>query len=273
MNTSMKAMHKELNYIDCHTHILPGMDDGSQSLQESILMLKSLLSQGVHTVWLTPHFYPYKETIESFLSRREKACAILKPDADELGIEVLPASETFLSDCIFNAPSISKLCIGGKYLLTELPFSSSFSQQTLDRISRLAATYSVIPILAHVERYPKLIKDVAMLDEFIDMGCLAQINLSSLEDGIIKRKQLLQYIETNLVHLAGTDCHNMENRSPKYSSGISIIEKRLGYEYVDKVGGVDIDVTDAEINVANSYIHEINDLKGLPMDCNGQAIL
>ncbi len=235
INISMNAMHKELNFIDCHTHILPGMDDGPQNLQESIRMLQSLLAQGVHTVWLTPHFYPYKESLESFLSRREKACSILKPDADELGMELLPASEAFLSDYLFNAPDISKLCIGGKYLLTELPFSLGFSQQVFNRISRLTLTFGVVPILAHVERYPKLIKDVAMLDEFVDMGCLAQINLSSLKDGIMKRKQLLEYIEIDLVHLIGTDCHNMGNRSPKYSSGISIIENKLGSGYVEQL--------------------------------------
>lgn len=235
INTSMNDMNKELSYIDCHTHILQGMDDGCKSLQESIQMLQSLSLQGVHIVWITPHFYPYKESLESFLSRREKAYAALKPYADQLGIEVLPASETFLSDYIFNAPNISKLCIGEKYLLTELPLSLSYSQQTFDRIRRLTLTCGIVPILAHVERYPKLIKDVAVLDEFIDMGCLTQINLSSLEDGIIKRKQLLQYIEINLVHLIGTDCHNMGNRPPKYSSGISIIEKKLGSEYVEQL--------------------------------------
>ena len=235
INTNMNVMLKEQKYIDCHTHILPGMDDGPKTLQESVLMLQSLSSQGVHTVWLTPHFYPYKENLENFLSRREKAYSILKPDADKLGVEVLPASETFLSDYIFNAPNVSKLCIGGKYLLTELPFTSNLSQQIIDRINRLIVSYSVVPILAHVERYPKLIKNVDLLDELIDMGCLAQINLSSLEDGIIKPKQLLRYITMDLVNLIGTDCHNTESRSPKYSDGISIIEKQLGSEYAEQL--------------------------------------
>jgi len=231
----MNAMHKGRNYIDCHTHILPGMDDGSQSLQESILMLQSLLKQGVNTVWFTPHFYPFKETLENFISRREKSCSILKPYADELGIEVLPASETFLSDYIFNAPGISKICISGKYLLTELPLSSSFSRRIFDSLGRLVATYNIVPIIAHIERYPKLIRNVDLLDELIDMGCLSQINLTSLEDGSIKRKQLLQYIETNLVQLIGTDCHDMGSRYPKYSNGISIIEKGIGSEYVEQL--------------------------------------
>lgn len=235
INTIMNAMNERREFIDCHVHILPGMDDGSQNLQESVGMLQSLLEQGVRTVWLTPHFYPFKENLESFLGRREKAYSVLKPFADQLEMEMFPASETFLSDYIFNAPDISELCIGGKYLLTELPFSSYFSQQTFARIGRLAMTYNVVPILAHIDRYPKLMKNTELLDELIDMECLTQINLSSLEEGIMRRKQILQYIETNLVHLVGTDCHNMGKGYPKYSNGISVLEKKLGPEYVEQL--------------------------------------
>lgn len=236
INTIMSAMNKEQNFVDCHTHILPGIDDGSKSPEESTEMLKNLLSQGVSTVWLTPHFYPYKEEIQSFLDKREDAYSVLKPIADKLNMEVLLASETFLTDYLFNIPDISKLCVNGqKYLLTELPFSSSFSQRTFDRIRRLVSNYGVVPILAHIERYPKLLKHVAYLDELIDMGCLMQMNLSALDGGLFQRRKLLTYIERNLVHIVGTDCHNLESRPPQYLRGMSIIEKKLGTDYVEQL--------------------------------------
>ncbi len=220
------------NLIDCHTHILPGMDDGAKNIQEAVSMLMSLRKQGVRSVWLTPHYYPYKEDLKSFLSRREKAYSLLQPFAEQLEMELFPASETFLSEYLFNAQDISKLCIGGRYLLTEVSPSSGFSRQTVERIGRLAMTYSVVPILAHVERYPKLWKNRGLLDELLDMECLAQVNFSALDSGVIKRKQVLHYIKTNRVHLVGTDCHGIKKRRPQYANGVSVLEKKLGTEYV-----------------------------------------
>lgn len=235
INTVTRIMNEPFGYIDCHSHILPGIDDGAQDLFESICMLQSLQSQGVNTVWLTPHFYPYKESIDSFLDKRGRSYTTLKPYGDELGVNLIPASETYLSDCLFNIPNISELCVDGqKYLLTELPHLSEYSY-IFARINRLIATYSVIPILAHVERYKKLFRNIACLDELIDMGCLIQTNLSALENGIFHRKRLIQYIDGNVVHIIGTDCHNMKSRPPKYLNGISVIEKKLGADAVGQL--------------------------------------
>lgn len=225
-------MNKRFGYIDCHSHILPGIDDGAKDIQESIWMLQNLSSQGVTTIWLTPHFYPCKEDLDSFLVKRDKKYSTLKPYADRLKMELIPASETYLSDCLFNIPSISDLCVNGqKYILTELPFSSECSL-AFTRISRLINNYDVIPILAHIERYPKIFKNVEYLNELIDMGCLIQMNLSALENGFFRRKRLIRYIDGNLVHIIGTDCHNMKSRPPKFLNGISIIEKKLGADFV-----------------------------------------
>jgi protein-tyrosine phosphatase len=93
----------------------------------------------------------------------------------------------------------------------------------------------VVPILAHIDRYPKLIKSSALLDEFIDMGCLMQMNLESLQEGFLKKRKLLKYIQSNMVHVVGTDAHNMSERPPVYSEGISVIAKALGEGAVNQL--------------------------------------
>lgn len=223
--------------VDFHTHILPEMDDGAYNPTESMKMLEVLSRQGVGAVCLTPHFYPYKENIETFLQRRGKAIARIAPYAQELGIRLVLASETYLSDYLFNTEDISELCMGKecgrRYLLTELP--SGFSERTIKRVSRLIFTYNVVPILAHIDRYPKLIKSSVLLDEFIDMGCLMQMNLESLQEGFLKKRKLLKYIQSNMVHVVGTDAHNMSERPPVYSKGISVIAKALGEGAVNQL--------------------------------------
>lgn len=229
-------MNNMQGFVDCHTHILPGMDDGPATVNESIEMVETLCSQGVNAIWLTPHFYPFKESIDSFLDRRDKSLSRFIQNFSIPNVNLIVASETYFSDYIFNISDITPLCIGNsKYILTELPFASSFAQRTFDRIGRFISNYGVVPIFAHIERYPKLLKHVAYVDELIDMGCLMQINLSALGESFFQQRKLLTYIERNLVHVVGTDCHNLESRPPHYLHGISIIEKKLGIDYVEQL--------------------------------------
>jgi protein-tyrosine phosphatase len=228
-------------YVDFHTHILPQMDDGATSVQESESMLRSLANQGVEAVCLTPHFYPYRESIESFVERREKSFAQLEPLAEEAGVSVVPASETFLHDYLFHAEDISPLCVkdneGNSYLLTELPVDSELTGHTEARILRLIDTYCVTPVLAHIERCPKLFKDKRQMNRLMDMGCLMQINLESLDKDFFLRSRILRYIENGMVHVVGTDAHHMQTRAPEYSKGIHTIQKFLGSAAVDRLNG------------------------------------
>lgn len=233
-STGMNAMSKEL--VDFHIHILPGMDDGAKNSEESKKMLEMLVRQDVHTVCLTPHFYPYKETQDTFLKRREQAFSQIRPFAEEMGVHFVLASETFFNDYLFHSEDITPLCMKGNdgqnYLLTEMPFDSSFSEHTVKRLSRLIDTYSVNPVLAHIERYPKLVNDKKLIGRLIDMGCLMQINLSAFGRGYFMKKRLLGYIAENMVHVVGTDAHNVEKRPPEYSEGVSVIQKALGEDSV-----------------------------------------
>jgi protein-tyrosine phosphatase len=226
--------------VDFHTHILPSMDDGAKDETVSLKMLDCLKKQGVNTVCLTSHFYPYKETLESFLERRENAFKKIAHYSSEIGIKLVLASETFFNDYLFHTEDISQLCMcdneGQLYLLTEMPINSSFSDRTINRISRLIDSYSVCPVLAHIERYPKLVNNPGLISRLIDMGCLMQINLSAFDKNIFFRKKLLRYIKHNFIHVVGTDSHNMEQRSPAYQNGISIIEKSLGAGAVKQIG-------------------------------------
>lgn len=232
-DTVMKNMDTDEKFIDIHTHILPGLDDGSPDTETSFQMLSRLKAQNVGTVVLTPHFYTDRETMLDFLDRRDAALRALEPIARQLDVGLVNGCEMYFSDYVFNNEDLSPVCINsGKYLLTELPFSCRFSDSSINKIARLIADFSVIPVLAHIERYAPLMKDRKCLEYLLGMGCLAQINLDALRDGFLQRKTLLGYIEDNLVHVVGTDCHNMSSRAPYYTDGIRVIEKKSGAETV-----------------------------------------
>jgi protein-tyrosine phosphatase len=220
--------------FDCHTHILPGIDDGASTLEESKKMLTSLYEQGVTTVCLTPHFYHNDETLAQFLEKRDEAFAQVNSFSQELGITLIPASETYFTDSLFHISDLSPLCLDGKrYLLLEFPYHYDFSRRHMEKIQKLIVNRNVRPVLAHIERYTNLFKKVLLIDELIDMGCFMQVNMSSLYDGFFNRQRILKYIKNGQVHLLGTDCHNMESRPPDFKRSVSFIAQKLGDKYID----------------------------------------
>ena len=135
--------------IDFHTHILPNMDDGSDSVATSIELLNILKNEGVELVCLTSHFYSRNESIEDFLVRRNKQYNKLNyPDLDiRLGAEI------HYYRGISASTDIEKLCIQGtKILLIELSFSSPISDFVIREIMNLKNKGFTV-VLAHIERY------------------------------------------------------------------------------------------------------------------------
>jgi protein-tyrosine phosphatase len=96
--------------IDIHTHILAGIDDGPSDIDDSRLMLQYLAGQKVSCIGLTPHYYHTEQPLEDFLAGRDSAVNDIKPFADELGILLLPGSETYLTDDLLNERDLKPLC-------------------------------------------------------------------------------------------------------------------------------------------------------------------
>ncbi len=213
---------------DFHTHILPGIDDGSANTTVSIEMLKQLKEQGINKVVATPHFYMTNSSVEKFLDRREKSAAeVIKAAQEEAGLpQIVLGAEVLLYPEISGMEGLSKLCVmGTHYMLVEMPFVewSNITYTTLDKICSMGIT----PIIAHFERYINLHGDEGFLYELLDMGCLIQTNagyINSIKTGA----KALRHIREGQIHLIGSDCHNMENRAPYIGKAYKKIERKLG---------------------------------------------
>ena len=223
------------NLVDVHSHILPGIDDGSPDVETSLKMIETLQSQGARAIVLTPHYYSDSISYEDFVARRDNALHLLEKSLPPGSPKLIPAAEVYITKYLLNNSNLDALKIGNtNYALIEHPFSCDFSQETYDRLLSLNYDYGIKPILAHIERYPAFMDDGDLLDSYIEMGCIAQVNISSFVDSSRSlRKKLFKYLESGRIHLIGTDCHNLSSRKPDFETGVNAIIKKCGAEAVD----------------------------------------
>jgi len=215
--------------IDIHTHILPGMDDGARNIRESIRLTELLYDQGMAGAVCTPHYYPYLSDIKDFAKRRSKAIKLMKDSK----IQLYFASETCLHEYLFHNRDLGPLTVENTaYLLLELPYARKWDSNIYETVERLMNHYNIIPIIAHIERYPSAKrKNIKRLKE---LGCVMQLNASSLLDKKTKRRAL-SLIRTGLIDVLGSDCHNLTSRPPRIKHALEYINKQLGQSYCDRL--------------------------------------
>ncbi len=192
------------SFTDLHTHILPNMDDGACNLEMSLEMLSVQKNEGIDRLALTPHYYPGKESLESFLCRREKAYDSLKSYID---INTMP--QLIIGAEVRYSPKlaemeIEQLKIGNtRFLLLELPDRGvvPLLAQVLDSI----LCRDIVPILAHIERCEMLRKEPELIFQYVQMGALAQITASALDS--IPDTFALACFRNGLAHIISSDAH------------------------------------------------------------------
>lgn len=198
--------------IDLHCHILPEMDDGAKDVSEAKAMLAMQYASGVESLCLTPHFYPEKESIETFLAEREKTwetlCAVLAPQEKtqiRLGAEVRYCEQLLTLD-------LRDLTLGkSDYLLLELPGRRypAYAVQIMEELLGKGIT----PVLAHVERYAYFREEPQLLKRLIDLGALAQVSAQALFDKR-DRNFSMACLQHGLAQIVASDAHNETTRKP-----------------------------------------------------------
>jgi len=224
--------------IDFHSHILPNIDDGSRDVNESLELLRLSANQGIDTLVATPHFYVERDTVESFLIKRQKAYDTLIEHIKE---EDLPHVECGAEVYFFNELSqldnVESLAIGSsRYILIEMPFEI-WTKRTYDSLYNLRVKKRLIPIIAHIERYFPVQRDMKKINALLDMDVLVQMNGSYINNWQTRRKAL-SLLKRDKVHILGSDCHNTENRKPNLKSAYDIIEKKLGINKIMEIDTV-----------------------------------
>lgn len=212
--------------IDFHSHVLPGIDDGSKSVEESLRMLAASAGQGVAYMAATPHFYPSETNPEQFLARRNRAADRLR-EAWRPGFPgLLLGAEVYYCEGISRAAGVEALRIEGtSLLLLEMPFQP-WSDRMAAEIIALHNRPGFTVMLAHVERYLRLQKRTVW-DQLLDAGILMQSNASFFLGWSTKHKAV-HMLDAGRIHLLGSDCHNMSERPPRVGEALAVLgEQRV----------------------------------------------
>lgn len=221
--------------IDIHCHILPDIDDGAQTLKESMEMAKLAVQEGITSIIATPHHKNgnYENTKRVILQKVEELNTIL--EMGEIPLQILPGQETRIHEELledYENDEILTLNSIGKHLFVELPsaYVPRYTEQLLYDIQLNGLT----PIIVHPERNAELMRNPDILYGLVKKGALTQLTAASVAGYFGKpiKKFSLQLIEANLTHFIASDAHNVSNRGFKITEALDEVEKRYGVDMV-----------------------------------------
>lgn len=222
-------------YIDMHTHIIPGVDDGAQNLEVALQMLQIAYGNGIRICITTPHFYGRKRFDQELV---EKQFQLLSEEAKKKypDMEFYLGNEMYyecLQEDLIEEQVVNTLA-NSRYVLIE--FSYTISYRSIYQKARDMILNGYIPIIAHIERY-QCMRNLDNVAELIKLGCYVQINSSSLGGGMFDRtaSYVKKLLEHHMVHFVATDSHNTSTRKPELQKAIRVIRKIGGEDMVTQL--------------------------------------
>lgn len=223
----------DLTFTDLHSHILPGVDDGAKDLATSMEMLGISYKEGVRDLFLTPHYIrgnnQYQpEDLDRIYAELCQAAAAEYPDLN-----------LYLGNEIYYTPGISEDIRTGqihrmndsRYVLVEFAVNITWSEmyQAMKELIRAR----VWPIIAHVERYRCLVKQMGHIDELIEMEVYLQLNAEGLLGGFFDadtrwRRTL---VKEGKISFLGTDAHDLNHRAPYIKDAAAWVTQKTSTDY------------------------------------------
>ena len=217
-----------LPFIDIHSHLLPGLDDGVQSFEEAEAVILQFQKLGYKKLITTPHVMSdfFKNTNEIIQAKHKELNQWLS--SKNIQVEIQPAAEYYLDEeLIKKIESDSPLLTFGKnYLLFEMNFMNE--PLNLKEFIFLATTKGYRLVLAHPERYMFIQSNFSKVEDLLNRGLLLQLNVSSISGYYSKAAQTIaqKLIDKGWVHLLGSDCHNLQH--------IQLLEETRNTKYFQK---------------------------------------
>ena len=216
--------------IDIHSHIIPTVDDGSRSVQETFNMISEAKSVGFTDLILTSHFLLdyYEPTTDELILWRKKLQEIL--DAKNVDIRLHSGMEIYIHDRLETLLKENKVLTlnNSKYILIELPLSTTINY--LDYVLYYLKSISIKPIIAHPERYKYVQDNPNLVEEYISKGALMQCNYGSILElyGKKAKKTVKTLLKREQVHFLGSDCHREKTIYPRITEAANKIKKIIG---------------------------------------------
>lgn len=242
--------------VDIHSHILPGVDDGSVDMDTTISMLENAERCGTSAIVATPHYYrgyfatEYEEVV--------RLVDILREDIGSRGIkiDVYPGQEVFLDKHTVEMykSGIIRGLNNSRYLLVEMPMKE-YDKSFLDIVYELRLL-GAVPVIAHPERYTYIMDNVNKINPFVEEGCLFQINTGSITGifGKSVQRTARMLIENGLCNLVASDAHTNSKRCTGLRDAFDIVRKISIIAADNAARNSELVLMDSDINSSNVKI-------------------
>lgn len=220
--------------IDIHCHILPGVDDGPETIEESLIMAKEAVNEGIKIIIATPHHMnnKYENNKGKILKQVKNLNELLIENG--IPLTILPGQENrIFGELISNYKNGEILTLSHtQYLFIEFPSSSV--PKYAERLFYDIQIEGLIPIIVHPERNKQLLDNPELLFNMVNNGALTQVTAASLVGyfGKTIKRFSEQLIEHNLAHFIASDAHNIHNRTFKLAEAYDILNSQFGMDYV-----------------------------------------
>lgn len=220
-------------YIDIHSHIIPGVDDGARNMEISMQMLQIAADDGISAIILTPHNKPGHRPFDF-----SKIASLTKDMQNELvsqniGIKLYIGNEIYYRSEIISEIENGRATTlaGTHYVLVEFDPLDDYDHIRNGLYALLMNGYR--PVLAHAERYRNIRAKKSGLNDLWEMGCYIQVNAGSImgKFGFDTRQYARKLLKQNLVHFIATDAHDVDKRAPYLSSCADYVTGKYGTDY------------------------------------------
>ena len=208
-----------------HCHILPGIDDGSDSVETSLKMVRMMHEQGVRRIVATSHFYCHREeSVDAFLEKRSAAFGALMEGGPAVS-DIRLGAEVAIEHGISETPGLHKLAIEGTDLiLMEFPYRR-FEEWMEEEIDNVIAKYDFTVIVAHVHRYLEYYtKD--QMENLVNLNAILQVNNEAFEHKK-EKKMVKRLISDGYPLVFGSDAHNVKSRKPNWELTLKKVDEKV----------------------------------------------
>ena len=247
--------------IDVHSHIIPNIDDGTRTKDETFNLIKEAKEAGFEGIICTSHYM--ENYYETDRPEREVWINAIHENLKNKNIEM----NLYLGNEIYMSDNIIKLLEDGKattmndtsYVLFELPLNVE-PMNLYDMVYEMQQ-YKIVPILAHPERYSFVQTDPELIYDLIDKGVLMQANYGSIVGQYGKKAQMIvqKFLENNMIHMLGTDAHRQNTIYPKIPEILVELKSLIGEEKLNELTTInpELVINNKRIDIRKPYKFEL----------------
>lgn len=224
-------------FVDIHSHILPGVDDGARTIEESMQIAGEAARNGVTDIVATPHYGGRYGIFERSIVKNLVNELNFELKQYEINVKIHPGAEIFCSpDIIDLAKNREIICLSNSnYLLIDLPFNEIpfYLQEMIFQLKLIGLTV----VLAHVERNTVVQSNPLVLDPLINQGALVQVNSTSISGLLGKqaKNSAVHFAKNRKIDVIASDSHSMDGRLPNFREVYGYLEKLTDRTYAQEI--------------------------------------